>query len=181
MEIIPPKEQVEMEKAIKFLVKHIDDHCRNPKPLIIHSLRVGLKAEELGLSQKAILAAFLHDLLEDTNCTLDEIKKEFGKEVAKLVFALTQYKIKNYKLRWHKLLAKIKKAGKEAMLIKVIDANANSPYLLLVKDKKILKETFWKMNFTLKTLKPCIGKTPAFFAFERNAKKMIKKFNGKKT
>ncbi len=161
MKIIPPKEQMEMEKAIKFLVKHVDNHCRNPKPLIMHSLKVGLKAEELGLSQKAILAAFLHNLLEDTDCKLIEIKKEFGSDVAKLVFALTQYKIKDYKLRWHKLLAKIKKAGKEAMLIKVIDANANSPYLLLVKDKKILKETFWKMNFTLKTLKPYSGETAA--------------------
>jgi len=179
MEIIPPKEQLEMERAIKFLVRHIHNHCRNPKPLIMHSIKVGLKAEEAGLWQEAVLAAFLHDFLEDTNCTLNEVKKEFGQKVAKLVFSLTQYKIKDYKLRWHKSLAKIKKAGKEAMLIKVIDADANSVYLPLVRDQKILKQTFWKINFTLKTLRPLIGKEPAFKEFERNAKKMIKKLNGK--
>lgn len=179
MDIIPPKEQVEMEKAIKFLIHHISCHCRNKKPLIMHSLRVGFEAEKLGLSQEAVLAAFLHDLVEDTDCKLSEIKKEFGKGVADLVWALTQYKIKDYKLRWQKLLAKIKKAGKTAMILKVLDSSANLPYFPLIQDREILEQTFWKINFIIKNLKPYIGQTAIFKNYEKAFQRIVKKLRGR--
>lgn len=175
----PTKEQKDIEKAIKFLVAHISKECRNEKPLILHSLNVGFKAKELGFSHEIVLAGFLHDLVEDTNCQLSEIKKEFGPKVAKVVSALTQLKIKDYKLRWRKYLPKIIKAGKEAMFLKLVDGVANLAYLPLVKDREILKQIFWKINFTVQTFKPIIGDTKIFKDYIKNASVMIKKLNGK--
>ncbi|MCL5011143.1 MAG: HD domain-containing protein [Patescibacteria group bacterium] len=174
MNIVPTKEQTEIEKAVKFLVRHIGKECRNKKPLILHSLKAGFKAQELKLSQAAVLAGFLHDLPEDTNCKLSEIKKEFGQEAARLVYALTQYKIKDYKLRWRKLLVKIKKAGKEAMVLKVIDVMDNLTFLPLVKNKTALEESFWKIDFTIQQLKPFINKTKIFQELKRNSEKLLK-------
>ncbi len=177
MKITPTQEHKDIEEVIKFLVGHISKKCRNEKPLITHSLTVGFKAQELGFSHSAVLAGFLHDCVEDTNCQLKEVEKEFGKEVARLVDALTQLKIKDYKLKWEKYLAKIIKVGKEAMFLKLIDGDANLQYLPLVKSKEDLEQIFWKMNFTMKTFKPTIGKTAIFKNYQKNALAAIKKLS----
>lgn len=142
MDIVPSKEEIEIEKAISFLVTHINKYCRNKKPLILHSLRVGLKARQLGLSHEAVVAGFLHDLVEDTCCKLQEIKKTFSPKAAKLVAALTSPKISNYKLKLRRLLAKIKKAGPEAMILKAIDCNDNLPWFKLLQEKTLLKQGY---------------------------------------
>ena len=64
-----------MEKAIIMMVDCIKRGCRNDKPLILHSLGVGFKLWEIGESKEVVIAGFLHDLLEDTNCKEEEIKK----------------------------------------------------------------------------------------------------------
>jgi guanosine-3',5'-bis(diphosphate) 3'-pyrophosphohydrolase len=56
---------------------------------IIHPLTVATYALRIDLDDTAIIAAFLHDTVEDTNTTLDEIEKLFGIEVAYLVDCLT--------------------------------------------------------------------------------------------
>lgn len=162
MEITPSKKQREVEKAIMMLVDCVRENCRNKKPLLLHSVRVGLKLLELNQPSSVVSAGILHDLLEDTNCTLEQIEKEFGKKVAGLVMALSQEKIKDYKKRWHILLKKIKKAGKQAMLIKVIDIQDNAKFLPLVKDKKILNQIYWKHNFAMSQMEPYIGNLEIF-------------------
>ena len=119
------QKELDIERAIIMLVGCVQENCRNSKPLILHSIRVGMKLLDLNQPTEVVVAGILHDLVEDTNCTTEQIKNAFGKKVSNLVYALTQEKIEDYKERWHVLLGKIKKAGKSAMIMKIVDCNDN--------------------------------------------------------
>ena len=77
------------QKAIIFLSNRIEGSGNNPKPVIAHSIQVGGKLLELGMPDEIILAGFLHDLIEDSATTAQDIAQEFGEEVARLVQVLT--------------------------------------------------------------------------------------------
>ncbi|MCG2690090.1 HD domain-containing protein [Candidatus Parcubacteria bacterium] len=168
MRIKPPVKEKEIEKAIKFLVHSVEECCRNGKPLILHSLRVGFAAIQLQLSQEAIITGFLHDLVEDTNCDFKTIQDRFGLKVANFVKMFTQEPIEDYKQRWQVLLAKIKAKGKEAMLLKIIDANDNLAYVPFIRDEKYLQETLWKHNFLEQELKPFLRKNKIFQDYQKS-------------
>ena len=55
------------------------------KPMILHPLSVGKILEELGYDKEIIAAGYLHDVVEDTGHSLEEIKKLFGSKVEELV------------------------------------------------------------------------------------------------
>ena len=60
------------------------------EPYIIHPLAVKKILEEWGMDEDTIIAGVLHDTVEDTNLTLDDIRKEFGESVAFLVDGVTK-------------------------------------------------------------------------------------------
>ena len=55
------------------------------KPMILHPLNVGKILEEFGYDEAIIVAAYLHDVVEDTKYSIEEIESIFGSEVARLV------------------------------------------------------------------------------------------------
>lgn len=63
---------------------------RSGEPYIIHPVSAAVILVELGMDTDSIVAALLHDVVEDTDVTLDEIKKEFGQDVALLVDGVTK-------------------------------------------------------------------------------------------
>ena len=63
---------------------------RSGEPYIIHPVNAAIILVELGMDTDSIVAALLHDVVEDTDITLDEIRREFGKEVALLVDGVTK-------------------------------------------------------------------------------------------
>lgn len=77
------------EKAEKY---HHDQKRESGQPYITHPLAVAYMLLELGMDTDTICAALLHDVVEDTDCTLDEIRKEFGSDVAMLVNGVTKLK-----------------------------------------------------------------------------------------
>ena len=170
MKIKSPQELKEIERAIIMLVEHVSKKCLNPKPVILHSIRVGMKLIELKQPNEVIIAGILHDLVEDTDCTMEEIKRDFCKKVADLVSAVTQEKIKDYKKRWHILMDKIKKAGRVAMVIKIVYMNENLPYVRLIKNQETFKITCWKLQFALDSLRPYIGNLKTFKEYEKKYK-----------
>ena len=173
MRIKPSQKEKEMEKAITILVNYASKNCRNSKPVILHSIRVGLELFKLNQPKEVIIAGILHDLIEDTDCEIGFIKSTFGQKVAGLVSALTQEKIKDYKKRWHILIGKIKKVGRGAMLIKVVDTNDNLTYLPLMKNRKVFNETLWKQQLVRDSFKPFLGKLKVFKEFEKNIKRQL--------
>lgn len=56
-----PRVQKEIEAAIVFMVQKIKEKCYNEKPLILHSIRVGMRLMELGASKEVVIAGVLHD------------------------------------------------------------------------------------------------------------------------
>ncbi len=64
---------------------------RNGEPYIFHPLAVAqIVAEEMGLGTTSVVGALLHDTVEDTNLTLEDIESRFGKTIARIVDGLTK-------------------------------------------------------------------------------------------
>lgn len=55
------------------------------KPMIMHPISVGMLLEEYGYDDNVIAAGYLHDVVEDTKYTIEDIEKEFGHDIATLV------------------------------------------------------------------------------------------------
>ncbi|MCC8072926.1 MAG: bifunctional (p)ppGpp synthetase/guanosine-3',5'-bis(diphosphate) 3'-pyrophosphohydrolase [Clostridiales bacterium] len=80
-----------IEKAYKLArAAHKNQRRRSGEPYIMHPVAVAKILFELGMDNECIVAALLHDVVEDTECTLSYIKVEFGDEVALLVDGVTK-------------------------------------------------------------------------------------------
>ncbi len=70
---------------------HKDMRRKTGEPYILHPLAVAqICAEEIGLGPLAIVCALLHDTVEDTHLTLDDVKNSFGDKAASIVDGLTK-------------------------------------------------------------------------------------------
>jgi len=70
---------------------HKDMRRKSGEPYIYHPIAVAqIAAEEIGLGTTSIVCALLHDVVEDTYVTLDEIEQQFGKKVARIIDGLTK-------------------------------------------------------------------------------------------
>lgn len=173
--IYTPKERREIEKAIVFITERFLKCQINEKPVILHSIMVGTKLMELGQSKNVVIAGFLHDLVEDSDTSINDVKEEFGSKVAKLVGSLTMdCEIKDYKPRYQKFIKNVIKAGQEAILIKIIDQMDNLPYYAYVLDSDKQQELFWKHQFVFNSLKQYLSRKPIFEEYKRLLKKIIK-------
>src|SRR3982750_1724000 len=64
---------------------------KSGEPYILHPLAVSrICTEEIGLGVRSTICALLHDTVEDTDVTLDDIEKAFGGEIARIVDGLTK-------------------------------------------------------------------------------------------
>lgn len=81
-----------IRKAYEMAVQaHATQRRKSGEPYILHPIAVArICAEEIGLGPTAIVCALLHDVVEDTDVTLDEIEHEFGIRVRKIVDGLTK-------------------------------------------------------------------------------------------
>lgn len=81
-----------IRKAYEMAVQaHATQRRKSGEPYILHPIAVArICAEEIGLGPTAIVCALLHDVVEDTEVTLDEIEHEFGIRVRKIVDGLTK-------------------------------------------------------------------------------------------
>ena len=75
---------------------HKDQFRKSGEPYIIHPLWVAIILADLEMDKETIVAGMLHDVVEDTTMTLDEISTEFGEEVALLVDGVTKLGQLNY-------------------------------------------------------------------------------------
>jgi guanosine-3',5'-bis(diphosphate) 3'-pyrophosphohydrolase len=70
---------------------HKDMRRKSGEPYIYHPIAAAqIAAEEIGLGTTSIVCALLHDVVEDTDITLEDIEREFGKKVAKIIDGLTK-------------------------------------------------------------------------------------------
>jgi len=76
-----PIDNKEIKSAVKFLITSFGKPKKGEKPVVIHSLRVAFYLDSLGYSKEVIIAALLHDILEDSEVTLEELKKSLVKKL----------------------------------------------------------------------------------------------------
>jgi GTP pyrophosphokinase len=81
-----------VRKAFNLAVKaHKDMRRRSGEPYIIHPIEVAtICVEEIGLGETSIICALLHDVVEDTDYTLDDIRMMFSDKVARIIDGLTK-------------------------------------------------------------------------------------------
>ncbi len=80
-----------IEKAFLFARDHHGDQRRTSgEPYICHPLQVAIITHEFGLDSDSIVAALLHDTVEDTVASVETVRDEFGKSVAELVDGVTK-------------------------------------------------------------------------------------------
>ncbi|MGN0609477.1 MAG: RelA/SpoT family protein [Oscillospiraceae bacterium] len=92
--ILDEEKQYDLSKIIssyEFAAKaHANQFRSSGEPYITHPLAVAYILLEFGMDTDTVCAALLHDVVEDTDVTLDEIKKLFGQDVAMLVDGVTK-------------------------------------------------------------------------------------------
>ncbi len=88
---LDPQGQVTVRKAYeRAAAAHRGQHRLSGEDYVNHPLEVAAILADLELDAETIAAALLHDTVEDTNLTEEEVKKEFGPEVARLVDGVTK-------------------------------------------------------------------------------------------
>ena len=86
-----------INRAVEYAdTKHQHQKRKDGSPYIIHPLAVAEIVAEMGLDIDAILGALLHDCIEDTDASHDEIEKLFGQTVAELVEGVTKLTRANF-------------------------------------------------------------------------------------
>ena len=87
----PRADLTEMERAHDIARQaHEGQKRRSGEPYITHPIAVAQILADLGIGPKTICAALLHDTVEDTDYTLDQVRTDFGAEVAMLVDGVTK-------------------------------------------------------------------------------------------
>jgi len=80
-----------IERAFRLAeAAHIDQKRSTGEPYILHPLAVAGILAQTKLDPPTIAAALLHDVAEDTSVTVDDIRAQFGDEIARLVDAVTK-------------------------------------------------------------------------------------------
>jgi len=82
-----------VDKAFYFACEaHKDQRRRSGEPYIYHPIEVAtIAAHDIGLGRTSIICALLHDVVEDTKYTLDDISEMFGEKVSRVVDGLTKF------------------------------------------------------------------------------------------
>ena len=95
--ITSPEDKAKIREAYDFILEKHDGQLRKSgEPYYHHLIEVGYILAQLHCGPKTIAAGFLHDVVEDTDTTIEDIRKRWGDEVAAIVDSLT--KIQRLKL-----------------------------------------------------------------------------------
>jgi MHS family proline/betaine transporter-like MFS transporter len=139
-----------IEKAITFTKKWHSGQIRKAgeHPFYWHPLRVAEMVATYYCKTDVIVASILHDTIEDSECTMEIIEKEFNQRIAEIVDRLTNNRFEDgvwIKLTLEQTLEKLNKLGdKEAMFIKLMDRQHNLETIKGLspeKQKKMAQET----------------------------------------
>ena len=140
-----PQDMLRMREAFEFArMAHSPQKRKSGEPYIIHPVSVArIVADELELGADSVIAAFLHDVVEDTDYTIEDIRQRFGDEVAFLVGVLTKEKktkeVQSKQIdNFRQILASMK-FDVRALLIKLADRLHNMRTLESMRPDKQMK------------------------------------------
>lgn len=112
-------------------IAHAGQTYNDEVPYTVHLEQVVQTLDRFGVRGNVMIcAAWLHDVIEDTGRSYNDIKSRFGEEVAEIVFAVTSELGRNRKERNVKTYPKIR-ANANALTVKLADRIANVSYGLI--------------------------------------------------
>ena len=110
LRVMPGADMALIDKAVEYAdAKHCYQKRKDGSPYIIHPLAVAEIVAEMGLDIDAILGALLHDCIEDTDASHDDIEKLFGQTVAELVEGVTKLTRANFETREQEQMENLRK------------------------------------------------------------------------
>ncbi len=114
-------------------------------PYISHPATVGYLLLEHGFDSEVVMAGVLHDTVEDTTVTLEDLKKEFGEKIAFLVAGVTEDKSLDFVERKQRYFENIKNASPEVKAVCSADQIANISSILIMHERgENLKDSLFK-------------------------------------
>ena len=130
-----------INKAIYFAKKYHEGQLRKSgEPFYSHPLEVAYMVSDYNLKTDVIASSILHDIIEDTEVTVEMIEGTFGQRIAEMVDMLTRDRPDGTKLTIEEVINNAyKKADKEVLLIKLIDRLHNIQTIGSLSAKKIEK------------------------------------------
>ncbi len=123
---------------------HSKQKRKTGEPYIFHPIAVAtIAAQELNLDVDSVIAAFLHDVVEDTDWTVDQLQKRFGNDVAFLVRVVTKQKKEKYEMskqldNFKQMLTSVQ-YDIRALLVKLADRLHNMRTLSSMRPDKQMK------------------------------------------
>ena len=134
-----------LTKAIDYANKMHAGTCRKgtDMPYIVHPLEVMHNLYLMKASKALMVAGVLHDVVEDTDVTIADIEKEFGKEIAELVNSHTE---QNKELPWEKrktiAMEEERELSKEKQMLALADKLSN--IRAMNRDFQVYGEKLWE-------------------------------------
>ncbi len=142
---VSAEDMTRIRSAYEFAAEaHKEQRRKSGEPYIIHPIAVArIVAEELELGANPVIAAFLHDVVEDTDYTIDDIRNRYGDDVAFLVGVVTKQKKDKYDHskqvdNYRQMLASVQ-YDIRALLIKLADRLHNMRTLNSMRADKQMK------------------------------------------
>lgn len=122
----------ELTKAFRLAAHHHwGQERKGGSPYIVHPVAVARMLKDSGCDKETVAAGLLHDVLEDTGCEVEEITREMGRKVARIVCEITDKdKTVGWKARKKNYLAGLKKASRPALCVTSADKTDNITSLL---------------------------------------------------
>lgn len=142
-----------INKAIYFAKRyHGNQKRKSGEPYYSHPLEVAYMISDYNLKTDVMVASILHDIIEDTEVTVEMIQGSFGKRIAEMVDSLTRDRPDGTKLTIEEVLNdSYKKKEKEVLLIKLFDRLHNMQTLGAISPEKAKKITEETLNFFIIT------------------------------
>lgn len=141
-----------IQEAILYIVKNFEG-CESEKPTVLHSIRCGLKLLDENFDTDIIVAGILHDVIEDTAATVEEIESVFGAKVAAIVVANTKDPtIPDKNVRRMELIKRCCSAGYDAVVVKLSDIYDNYTYYKAINDEKLVNYCLELKSYMLEFL-----------------------------
>ena len=114
--------------------------------MIFHPFTVGMILQRAGAKTECVIAGILHDVVEDTKYTLEDIKEQFGTQVANIVDEVSENKSLPWKERKIETINKIKTASMDGKLVECADkiSNLESLYNLYQEEGEEVWKSFNK-------------------------------------
>ena len=154
-------------KAVEFAIyAHRNQLRKGGQPYIIHPLSVGFILQSAGYDEAVVVAGILHDIIEDTEHTEEDIKREFGEQVARLVMGVTlDNSVLSRQERVQKYFDGVQRSGNDVKAVCAADLLDNRRALLNALEQeadiwhkfhdtpeKYLEDSFKKLEMIKETL-----------------------------